>query len=185
MAIYLTLHTNGVTPQKFTDDLWEAAKKPSVQTTRETLSRTRTWMGRHPRTGELFLPNANGMPYMIADRVTDVDLLRRLRKRAQARAAAADPSGAMVDYTKALRLVRGPADLPYPWMVNSDRMEDRHIPARVADTAHDAAQLAMAQTHLDAARWAADIGYLADPDSDLPLRDLLEIACRGGQMETA
>lgn len=174
---------------KFVTDLWPAGRRPAAGTRRQLIFDVRKWMGRDA-SGEQFLPNANDGLYRLTDRLLDVELLRRLRKRAQAKAAANDPGGALADYSTALRLVRGRA-LPeaegqaYPWLANLDRMEDRRIPAWVTDTAHEAAQIAFRLNDLDAARWASDIGHLSDRDSDVPLCDLLLVAQASGNVETA
>lgn len=190
VVTYLGLHSGGVSPDKFVTDLWPAERQPRPGTRRQLIFDVRKWMGRDPQTGEQFLPNANDGLYRLTARLLDVDLLRRLRKRAQAKAAANDPGGALEDYSTALRLVRGRA-LPeaegqaYPWLANLDRMEDRRIPAWVTDTAHEAAEIAFGLNDLDTARWASDIGHLSDRDSEVPLCDLLLIAQAAGNVEIA
>lgn len=190
VVTYLGLHSGGVSPDKFVTDLWPAERQPRPGTRRQLIFDVRKWMGRDPQTGEQFLPNANDGLYRLTARLLDADLLRRLRKRAQAKAAANDPGGALEDYSTALRLVRGRA-LPeaegqaYPWLANLDRMEDRRIPAWVTDTAHEAAEIAFGLNDLDTARWASDIGHLSDRDSEVPLCDLLLIAQAAGNVEIA
>lgn len=190
VVTYLGLHYGGVSPDKFVTDLWPAERQPRPGTRRQLIFDVRKWMGRDPQTGEQFLPNANDGLYRLTARLLDAELLRRLRKRAQAKAAANDPGGALEDYSTALRLVRGRA-LPeaegraYPWLANLDRMEDRHIPAWVTETAHEAAEIAFGLNDLDTARWASDIGHLSDRDSEVPLCDLLLVAQAAGNIEIA
>ena len=161
----------------------------AAATRRQLIFDVRKWMGRDAA-GEQFLPNANDGLYRLTARLLDAELLRRLRKRAQAKAAASNPSGALEDYTAALRLVRGRA-MPeaegqaYSWLANLDRMEDRRIPAWVTETAHEAAEIAFGLNDLDTARWASDIGHLSNRDSEIPLCDLLLVAQASGNVEIA
>ena len=189
VVTYLALHSAGVSADKFVTDLWPTQRQPAAGTRRQLIFDVRKWMGRDAA-GEQFLPNANDGLYRLTARLLDAELLRRLRKRAQAKAAASNPSGALEDYTAALRLVRGRA-MPeaegqaYSWLANLDRMEDRRIPAWVTETAHEAAEIAFGLNDLDTARWASDIGHLSNRDSEIPLCDLLLVAQASGNVEIA
>ena len=190
VVTYLALHMSGVTADKFVTDLWPADRQPKAGTRRQLIFDVRKWMGRDPETGEQFLPNANDGLYRLTTRLLDADLLRRLRKRAHAKAGVNDCGGALEDYRAALGLVRGrpmpeAAGQSYPWLANLDRMDDRRLPAWVTDTAHEAAEIAFGINDLDTARWAADIGHLCDKDSDVPLCDLMLAAQAAGSMEIA
>ena len=189
VVTYLALHSAGVSADKFVTDLWPTQRQPAAGTRRQLIFDVRKWMGRDAA-GEQYLPNANDGLYRLTARLLDAELLRRLRKRAQAKAAASNPSGALEDYTAALRLVRGRA-MPeaegqaYSWLANLDRMEDRRIPAWVTETAHEAAEIAFGLNDLDTARWASDIGHLSNRDSEIPLCDLLLVAQASGNVEIA
>jgi hypothetical protein len=86
VVTYLALHSTGVSADKFVTDLWPAQRQPAAGTRRQLIFDVRKWMGRDAA-GEQFLPNANDGLYRLTARLLDTDLLRRLRKRAQAKAA--------------------------------------------------------------------------------------------------
>jgi len=89
LLAFLALHPNGVS----TDQLVDAFATDAVQM-RVHLSRLRIWLGVDRATGENYLPEATKSPaaiargmgvYQLVDVLTDIDLFRRLRARAQAR----------------------------------------------------------------------------------------------------
>ena len=195
VAVYLALHRDGVTLEKFTADLWPAPGRPgqaraiATSTRNETAFKVRRWMGTHPDTGAPFVPMGTDKYYRLNDRLLDSELLQRLRKRGDAKVAAGDPT-AIDDYLTALKLVRGRV-LPeasgtgWGWLANADRREDLNVPAMVVDAAHRAVQVALTTGDLDRARWAANLAHDTDPHSDVPLLDLLVIAAQAGDMATA
>ena len=82
-------------------------------TIRRAIAEARAWTGKDTSTDPPteFIPAispAGGDRYRITGHLTDWDLFRRLRKRAQARAAADQHTAAVTDYTAALALIRGP-----------------------------------------------------------------------------
>ena len=103
--MYLGLHKE-VDADKLVTDLWPEDSHISPVTRRSDISRVRAWLG-VDENGRKYLPEARNKPYRLT-RLLDLDLFRRLRKRADARAAAGDPVGAQRDLLAALTLVRGP-----------------------------------------------------------------------------
>jgi len=152
-------------------------------TRRSDISRVRAWLG-VDENGRKYLPEARNKPYRLA-RLLDLDLFRRLRKRADARAAAGDPVGAQRDLLAALTLIRGPVLSEttrdaYAWLATSDPAGVQHAPLMVIAAAHQLVEIAMEEGDLDLARMAADIAYRVDPSEELPQCDLIRIAHRAG-----
>lgn len=193
LAVYLALHPRGITAERMATDLWPETSAPAPGTIRELMSTLRKWLGRDEANRQ-YLPTAKAGVYRLPERLLDSELLRRLHKRAQARADAADSSGALADYVKALELIRLNTDgVPlweytgqaYSWLRMLDHSDARHMSATILDVAAEAADLALALGDLPVARWAADLGHTVDPESDRPLCQLLLIATAAGQMDTA
>ena len=204
VSVYLALHRGGVSLDKFTADLWPAEGRPGKarqiarSTRNETVSKIRRWLGTDPATGDLYVPLSTDGTYKLEDRLLDVELMQRLRKRGDARVKAGDRS-AIDDYEAALKLVRG-RPLPestrvlptvprigtgWGWLCNENRGEDLLMPGWVVDVAHRAVQAALSLNDLEKARWAANLGHEVDPYSDVPLTDLMIIAAAAGDMATA
>ncbi|HEY5149238.1 MAG TPA: LysM peptidoglycan-binding domain-containing protein, partial [Mycobacterium sp.] len=182
MAIYLGTHRE-VDADKFVTDLWAEDATIKAVSRRSDISRVRAWLG-VDGDGRKYLPEARSKPYRMT-RLLDLDLFRRLRKRADARAGAGDPVGAQRDLLSALMLVRGPvmADASrdaYSWLVTSDPAGVLQAPLTVIATAHQLVNSAFADDDLDLARMAADIAHRVDPAEDQPLCDLLRISHRAG-----
>lgn len=195
LAVYLALHPRGVSADRIATDLWpESTRPPASGTIRELVSTLRQWLGRRPDKTQ-YLPAAKNGLYQLPNRLVDSELLRRLHKRAQAKADAADTDGALADYVKALSLVRLPTQggVPpweytgqaYSWLHTIDHSDARHLQSAIADVSYETADLALQQQNLDVARWAAEIGHAAVPDSDRPLCQLLRVAKANGQIDTA
>lgn len=182
IAIYLGTHRE-VDADKFVTDLWAEDATIKAVSRRSDISRVRTWLG-VDENGRKYLPEARSKPYRMT-RLLDLDLFRRLRKRADARAGAGDPVGAQRDLLSALMLVRGPVMAgasrdAYAWLVTSDPAGVLQAPLTVIATAHQLVDSALADDDLDLARMAADIGHRVDPAEDQPLCDLLRISHRAG-----
>lgn len=182
MCVYLALHKQ-VTADKFADNLWPQGTPPTGETRRSDVSRCRSWMGTDPD-GRKYLPDARNRPYQL-NRLLDIELFRRLRKRADAKASVGDTTGAIDDLTAGLNLVRGPvlAESPrdaYSWLTVSDPADLRAAPFMVISTAHHLVELALDAGELDLARWAADLAHLVHPDDDQPLVDLMRISHQAG-----
>lgn len=204
VVVYLALHRGGVSLDKFTIDLWPAEGRPGEarqiarSTRNETVSKIRRWLGTDPATGEPYVPLSTDGTYKLEDRLLDVELMQRLRKRGDARLKVGDPSG-IEDYEAALKLIRG-RPLPestrvlptvprigtgWGWLCNENRGEDLLMPGWVVDVAHRAVQAALSVNDLDKARWAANLGHEVDSYSDVPLTDLMIVAAAAGDMATA
>jgi LysM repeat protein len=182
IAIYLGTHRE-VDADKFVTDLWAEDATIKAVSRRSDISRVRTWLG-VDEDGRKYLPEARSKPYRMT-RLLDLELFRRLRKRADARAGAGDPVGAQRDLLSALMLVRGPVMAgasrdAYTWLVTSDPAGVLQAPLTVIATAHQLVDSALADDDLDLARLAADIGHRVDPAEDQPLCDLLRISHRAG-----
>lgn len=182
IAIYLGTHRE-VDADKFVTDLWAEDATIKAVSRRSDISRVRGWLG-VDENGRKYLPEARSKPYRMT-RLLDLDLFRRLRKRADARAGVGDTVGEQRDLLSALILVRGPvmADASkdaYSWLVTSDPAGVLQAPLTVIATAHQLVNSALADDDLDLARLAADIGHRVDPAEDQPLCDLLRISHRAG-----
>lgn len=182
MAVYLGTHRE-VDADKFVTDLWAEDATVKAVSRRSDVSRVRAWLGVDEQ-GRKYLPEARSKPYRLT-RLLDLDLFRRLRKRADARAGAGDPVGAQRDLLTALMLVRGSvmdqaSPDAYGWLLTSDPAGVQQAALMVIATAHQLVDSALADGDLDLARVAADIAHRVDPGEDQPLCDLLRISHRAG-----
>lgn len=182
MAVYLGTHRE-VDADKFVTDLWAEDATVKAVSRRSDVSRVRAWLGVDEQ-GRKYLPEARSKPYRLT-RLLDLDLFRRLRKRADARAGAGDPVGAQRDLLTALMLVRGPvmdqaSPDAYGWLLTSDPAGVQQATLMVIATAHQLVDSALDDDDLDLARVAADIAHRIDPGEDQPLCDLLRISHRAG-----
>lgn len=182
MAVYLGTHRE-VDADKFVTDLWAHDATVKAVSRRSDVSRVRAWLGVDDQ-GRKYLPEARSKPYRL-HRLLDLDLFRRLRKRADARAGAGDSAGAQRDLLTALMLVRGPvmdqaSPDAYGWLMVSDPAGVQQAGLMVIATAHQLVDSALADGDLDLARAAADIAHRVDPSEDQPLCDLLRISHRAG-----
>lgn len=184
VLVYLAQRgARGADPRRLDEDIWPG-QDVQVSYRRATLSRARQWAGRR----------ADQTPWLAEAHyrlepgfLLDWHLFRRLRARGQAHG----PAGAD-DLRAALELVQGqPLEgyeriasttrAPYSWLPTSD-IDPDHIIAAVVDTAHELAQLCLADGDPAAARWAVERAWLADPDRnyDQPWRDLLQAQAADG-----
>ena len=183
MCVYLAMHRQ-VDADKFVDNLWPHDAQPTGETRRSDISRCRSWLGTDPDDGRKYLPDARNKPYQLT-RLLDIELFRRLRKRADAKTGVGDTQGALADLTAALDLIRGPvlAQSPrdaYSWLTVSDPADLSTAPFMVISTAHQLVELALQDNDLDLARYAADLAHLVGPDDDQPLVDLMRISHQAG-----
>lgn len=182
MAIYLGTHRE-VAADKFVTDLWAEDATVKAVSRRSDVSRVRAWLGVDEQ-GCKYLPEARSKPYRLT-RLLDLDLFRRLRKRADARAGIGDQDGAQRDLLTALMLVRGPvmdqaSPDAYGWLLTSDPAGVQQATLMVIATAHQLVDSALLDGDLDLARIAADVAHRVDPAEDQPLCDLLRISHRAG-----
>ena len=187
IVVYLALHRE-VSADKFATDLWDEKSQPSPQTRRSDVSRCRTWLGVDEE-GRHYLPEARNKLYRLT-RLLDLELFKRLRKRAAAKLGVGDTASAIADLTAALRLVRGPvlaeaSKDAYAWLTESDPASVGQAAFTVLGAAHQLVELAMADGDLDLAHTAADAGYEVSPKEDLPMRDKARIAHRAGDEAAA
>lgn len=182
MAVYLGTHRE-VDADKFVTDLWAEDATVKAVSRRSDVSRVRAWLGVDEQ-GCKYLPEARSKPYRLT-RLLDLDLFRRLRKRADARAGVGDQVGAQRDLLTALMLVRGPvmdqaSPDAYGWLLTSDPAGVQQATLMVIATAHQLVDSALLDGDLDLARVAADVAHRVDPGEDQPLCDLLRISHRAG-----
>jgi hypothetical protein len=90
LLAYVTLRPRGVTAEDVAEAFGLRTERARID-----LSILRSWLGKDPRTGDPFLPNARqthapGVPatYRTEGILTDLELFRRLRRRGQSRGAA-------------------------------------------------------------------------------------------------
>ena len=145
MSVYLGLHKE-VDADKLVTDLWpeDATSNPCRGGRTSPASelgwestRTAANTCRRPGTSRIDLPDC-----------WTSNLFRRLRKRADARAAAGDPVGAQRDLLAALTLIRGPVLSEttrdaYAWLATSDPAGVQHAPLMVIAAAHQLVEIAM------------------------------------------
>jgi len=182
MCVYLSMHKVGA--EKFSADLWADDAQPTGENRRSYVSRCRSWIGVDAQ-GQKYLSDArNQQPYLLT-RLLDLDLFRRLRKRADAKFAVEDISGAIEDLSSAIELVRGPVLTEatrdtYIWLATSDPAELKTATLMVISAARRLVDLALDEGDLDLARWAADAGHCVDQKDDQPLVDLMRVSHRAG-----
>jgi nucleoid-associated protein YgaU len=188
LLAFLALHPNGVS----TDQLVDAFATDAVQM-RVHLSRLRIWLGVDRATGENYLPEATKSPaaiargmgvYQLVDVLTDIDLFRRLRARAQARG----PEG-IPDLQAALALVTGEPFTGqrsggWAWLADSVRI-DQHMVCAVVDVAHLVSIVALNAGDLQLARTATETALLAAPYEDTPRLDLAAVVAAEGDYQAA
>lgn len=188
MSVYLALHRE-VDAEQFAGDLWPTGETPTGDNRRSYVSRVRTWMGTDPVAGRQYLPTARLKPYRL-ERLLDIELFRRLRKRADAHLKADDRTRAMTDLCSALDLVRGPVLEQHPrtgytWSTTNDEADLKDANLMMLETAHLLVDLALHADDVDLARQAADVGYRVDHKADLPLVDHMRIAHQVGDDQKA
>ena len=175
---------HAVQPFKVAADLWPPDDQPEPRLRNSYVSHARAWLGINAE-GRKHLSEARaGRGYRLT-RLLDIELLRRLRKRADAKLAVGDVDGARVDLAAGLQLVRGPLldGVPsdsYSWLTTSDPVQLELAGVTVVGVAHSLVRLALDVDDFDAAREAADIAYRFDPDDDQPKVDHVLIAHRAG-----
>lgn len=179
---YLLLRPNGATAEEVAD-----AFDLSIKRTHTVIGVLRSWVG------EQHLPSARTSPaararggavYQIVDGLTDLDLFRRLRLRAQARGNDGIP-----DLRAALALVTGPAFSQlrpggWRWVLEGDRL-DEHATVAVVDAAHIVVLDALSRQDTHTARQAAETARSAAPFEDVPSLDLAAITRAEGDLAAA
>lgn len=182
---YLALHPRGTSADQLAHDLHIRPQKA-----RSDLSVIRQWLGQN-RSGQPHLPRAqqthqHGVPatYALDAVLTDLDLFRRLRARAQSRGA-----DGMPDLVSALHLVSGEpfTDLRkdgWTWLLDSDRL-DHIMTAAIVDVAHIVTTHALASGDLDLADFASQVAIAAAPYDDIANLDRAEVERATGNTESA
>lgn len=179
MLAFLATRPHGATPGEVAEafSLSEARVRTDIKIVRD-------WLGRHPRTGQPYLPNAKDGAaarargvgvYEVTGLLVDADLFRRLRVRGDARGA----DEGIGDYRAALRLVSGPPlsglrPNRWSWLFEGDRL-DFHLQHAVVDVAHVVTTHALRAGDLPAAQAAAELACNAAPYEDTPALDLAAV----------
>lgn len=173
MVCYLAARPQCVSPAQLTGDFWPGAD--DTGTGRKMISKVRTWLGRDPRTGALYVPMARDAgafgSYGVTGLPVDSDLFRRLRLRGVTRG----PDG-ISDLWAALELVRGVPLLELQakgsgWLVDTPLHHE--LTAGIVDVAHLVATHHLAAGEPAEAERAARVALLAGAPDDVPLLDLI------------
>ena len=187
MLAYLATKPHGATPHQMASDF-----QIQTNTLHSRIGTLRKWLGQHEATDTWHLPEstlseaarARGVPvYELNGVLTDSDLFRRLRVRAQALG-----HDGIRDLITGLELVRGmPFDQQrvggYGWLAETPH--DHHLTAGIVDVAHVVATHALANGDPQLAAWAAEVGILAAPSEDKPRLDLARATSQLGGDESA
>jgi hypothetical protein len=156
------------------------------------MTAARKWVGVDPVTGTSYLPECTktdagrqrGMGvYQIVGILSDEDLFRRLRVRAEARGA-----DGIHDLIAALQLVVGrPFDQlrkrGYGWLAETPL--DHQLTAAIVDVAHIVATHCLAAGDYDTASWAAEMAIRAAPAEEKPRLDLAAAVAASGDRDRA
>ena len=173
MVGYLAARPQGVSPAQLSADFWPGAE--DTGTGRKMISKVRTWLGRDPRTGALYVPMARDAgafgSYGVQGLPVDGDLFRRLRLRGVTRG----PEG-ISDLWSALELVRGVPLLELQakgsgWLVDTPLHYE--YTASIVDVAHLVATHHLAAGEPAEAERVARVALLAGAPDDVTLLDLV------------
>lgn len=187
LAAYLLSREHGAT----TDEV-AAALGISPDRARADVNVLRKWLGTAPD-GQRYLPDARTAPaaerrgvgvYQIVGALTDLDLLRRLRVRAEARG-----HEGLSDLEAALDLV---TDRPFSqlrpggwaWLFDGDRT-DQHAVVAIADIAHVLVTARLQEGDTAGARAAVERALIAAPDDDITRLNLAAVLEAEGHADAA
>ena len=174
VVAYLATHPQGATTEQLAYDFGVQER-----VVHNYISAARQWVGADPETGASYIPDCTkteagrkrGMGvYQVVGVLSDEDLFRRLRVRAQARGAEG-----IDDLIAALRLVEGrPFDQlrkrGYGWLAETPL--DHQLTAAIVDVAHIVATHCLAEGDHETAIWAAETAIPAAPAEEKPKLDL-------------
>ncbi len=187
VVAHLVTHPRGVTTEQLA---CEFDVKGNV--VHNYMAAARKWVGIDPNTGKSHIPDCTkteagrkrGMGvYQIVGVLSDENLFRRLRVRAQARG----PEG-IDDLVAALRLVEGrPFEQlrkrGYGWLAETPL--DHQLTAAIVDVAHIVATHCLATGDPETARWAAEKAIRAAPAEEKPKLDLAAAVAASGDPDLA
>lgn len=186
LLAYLTLHPTGAPSSELASTFGLRIERVRVD-----MSALRRWLGNDPRTGDLYLPNAEAPPdsgeparYVLNGVLCDLDLFRRLRTRGQSRGA-----DGIDDLIAALRLVSGEpfTDLRedhWAWLLEGDRW-DHIMTSAIVDVGHIVTTHALADGDPDLALWAANVAYTAAPYDEVAQLDMIAAEKAAGRSNQA
>jgi len=188
LLTYLTTRPHGAT----SDELCTAFELDGRRA-RNDINLLRTWLGKAPGSGILFVPHAKygpegqrrGVPiYETVGVLSDLDLFRRLRLRGES--GGGDGIASLI---AALRLVTGPPfqqlrTAGWGWLFEGDRI-DQYVTCAIADIAHAVVTASLASGDLRTAREAVDIAVTAAPYEEFTRLDRVAVLRAEGHLEAA
>lgn len=183
-----------------TEEILSAFPTLSAGRVRSDIKTLRGWLGNNASTGQPLVPAANQAPARVHHHknvyqvdcgpgglIVDVDLLRRVRARAQAIGGSA---GIALITTALVELVDGQPFSGlrrggWSWLLDEGDRIDEHMVVAISDMAHIATSHYLAVDDVANARVTADIGLLAAPYEETMRLDLVAVKEAEGNREEA
>lgn len=188
LLAYLATRAHGATTEEVAEAIGVEPKRVRID-----MSTLRGWLGSDPTTGAAYLPPATETPaakdrgvgvYQVIDTLVDLDLMRRLRVRGEARG----PQG-ITDLWEALLLVTGrPFSRPrtggWKWLLEGERLDSVAVVA-VVDIAHAVVGHELGLGEVERARAAVGIALNVAPDEEVSRLDLVAVLQAQGRGDEA
>lgn len=165
IAAYLMLHPKGVETERMYEDIFPSGAKRGVTSLREMITRTRQWLGADSD-GQLYIPaKSRTTPYRIIGARTQWDDWREL---VGTDLGATDTSHlvAALKLASAGKPFSGTHDHVFGWVDRTGGIRAA-IDAEVSAVAHEVAVRAIATRNAPLVRFAAAVGRLVSPLSEV------------------